>query len=77
MQNNWRPDLSEAEARALVEACMRVLFYRDKKATDEIQICKVTPMGVEMEPSYRINSEWQLDYFKNSTNELWRPIKIY
>lgn len=36
MQNAWRPDLTEQEARTLIEECMRVLFYRDKKASDEI-----------------------------------------
>ena len=42
MQNAWKDNLTEAEARTLIEACMRVMFYRDKKASDEIQICKVT-----------------------------------
>lgn len=57
---------------------MRVMFYRDKKATDEIQITTVTQAGgVKIEPSYKISSEWSLDWFKNSTNEFWRPIRIY
>ena len=76
-ENNWRADMSEEEARALIEDCMRVMFYRDKKATDEIQICKVTRAGVEIEPSYKIKSEWKLDWFKNMTNEHFRPIRIY
>lgn len=78
LQNAWRPDLSEDEARKVIEECMRVMFYRDKKATDEIQITKITQArGVEVEAPYRISSEWQLDWFKNMTNEFWRPIKIY
>lgn len=78
MQNTWRPDLSEAEAVKLLEECMRVMFYRDKKATDEIQITKVTQAGgVEIGQAYRISSEWKLDWFKNMTNEHWRPIRIY
>ena len=28
MREKWRPDLSEGEARALLEDCMKVLFYR-------------------------------------------------
>ena len=36
MQNAWKPDLSEAEARKVIEDIMRVMFYRDKKAADEI-----------------------------------------
>ena len=56
---------------------MRVLFYRDKKASDEIQICKVTEKGVEIEKSYKIASEWRLEWFREKTNEFWRPIRIY
>jgi hypothetical protein len=56
---------------------MRVMFYRDKKATDEIQITKITHAGVDIEKSYRIQSEWKLDFFQNSTNEHWRPIRVY
>lgn len=36
MQNSWRPDITEEEAKRLIEDCMRIMFYRDKKATDEI-----------------------------------------
>jgi 20S proteasome alpha/beta subunit len=36
MQNAWKPDLTEEDARKVIEDGMRVLFYRDKKATDEI-----------------------------------------
>jgi 20S proteasome subunit beta 7 len=36
MQNAWHPDISEQDARRLIEDCMRVLFYRDKKASDVI-----------------------------------------
>lgn len=55
MQNAWRPDLTEAEARSVIEDCMRVLFYRDKKASDEIQICTITKdQGVKIDNPYRI-----------------------
>lgn len=48
MQNAWRPDLTFEEARAVIENCMKVMFYRDKKASDEIQICTVTKEGVKI-----------------------------
>ena len=54
MQNSWRADISEEEARKVIEDCMRVLFYRDKKASDTIQICKVTKDGVNIEKQYKI-----------------------
>ena len=34
MQNNWRADMTEAEAVALMENCLRIMFYRDKKSHD-------------------------------------------
>ena len=36
MENKWNAFMTEAEARQLIEECMRVMFYRDKKATDDI-----------------------------------------
>ena len=34
--NNWKADMTEAEARKLVETCARVMFVYDKKALDKI-----------------------------------------
>jgi len=42
LREKWRPDLSEGEARALLEDCMKVLFYRDCRASSRIQLAKVT-----------------------------------
>jgi len=61
----------------VIEDVMRVLFYRDKKATDEIQICRITKAhGVEICPKYRIQSSWKLEFYEKSTNEFWRPMRI-
>ena len=40
MGEQWRPDLTEGEARALLEDCLRVLFYRDCRASSLIQLGK-------------------------------------
>ena len=42
MQNGWRADISEQEAKKLLSDCMRVMFYRDKKAADTIQFAVIT-----------------------------------
>jgi 20S proteasome alpha/beta subunit len=61
----------------LVEQCLRVMFYRDKKAADEIQICTITKKdGVKIHEPYKISSEWNLRYFKEMTNEHFRPMRI-
>ena len=74
MQNKWRANLTEAEARSIIEDCMRVMFYRDKKAHDNIQISTVTAAGVTMHEPFRLeNQMWNLEWFKNMTNEHFRP----
>ena len=78
LQNAWRPDLPESDARKVIEECMKVMFYRDKKASDEIQITTITKdRGVQIEAPYRIQGEWDLQFFREKTNEFWRPIRIY
>ena len=76
MQNAWREDLTEADARNIIEECMRVMFYRDKKALDNIQISTVTVAGVTMHDPYRIDSSWSLDWYKTMTNEKFRPLRV-
>ncbi|KAL8435651.1 hypothetical protein Efla_007284 [Eimeria flavescens] len=36
MRERHRPDMSEQEARSLLEECMRILFYRDCAASNEV-----------------------------------------
>ena len=38
MRAKWTPDLDEGEARALLEDCLRVLFYRDCRALNRVQV---------------------------------------
>ena len=45
LREQWRPDLTEGEARALLEDCMKVLFFRDCRASCRIQLAKVTADG--------------------------------
>ena len=40
LREKWRPDLTEGEARALLEDCMKVLFMRDCRASQRIQLAK-------------------------------------
>ena len=36
IRDRWRADLTEEEARQLLEDCMRVLFYRDCRASNKV-----------------------------------------
>jgi len=64
MREKYRPDLDEGEARALLEDCMRVLFYRDCRALNRIQIAKVTKdEGVLISDPYEIETDWKSSQF--------------
>jgi hypothetical protein len=36
IRDRWHTDMSEEEARTLLEDCMRVLYYRDCRATNKV-----------------------------------------
>ncbi len=38
LRNEWRSDLSQEEAKKLLEGCLRVLFYRDARALNRVCI---------------------------------------
>lgn len=61
LREKWRPDLEEGEARALLEDCMRVLFYRDCRALNRIQIAKVEmvdKVNALVSDPYEIETSW-------------------
>jgi len=64
LRNKWRPDLEEGEARALLEDCLRVLFYRDCRASDKIVLSKATAEGTLISDPYKIESDWSFQSFK-------------
>ena len=39
LRKGWRADMGEAEARKLIEDSMRVLFYRDTRASNKSARC--------------------------------------
>ena len=40
-ERRWRADMSETEARTLMEDCLRVLWYRDTRALNKVTIATV------------------------------------
>jgi 20S proteasome subunit beta 7 len=55
LREKWRPDLDEGEARALLEDCMKVLYYRDCRASARIQLAKVTREGCIISDPYLLD----------------------
>ena len=79
LANEWKEDIEENAARELLEKCLRVLFYRDKMASDRIQLAKITlEGGVQLCEPYQISSEWDLESFKTQfNNEKTRDMKQF
>ena len=75
--NRWRADMSREEAVTLIEDCMRVMFFRDKKAHDQIMISTIThEHGVQLGEFYRIEASSDYKSYHEQTNEFYRPMRI-
>lgn len=71
LREKYRPDLQEGEARALLEDCMRVLFYRDCRALNRIQIAKVDQEGtVLISDPYELDTQWDSASFVRPVADL-------
>jgi 20S proteasome subunit beta 7 len=58
MREKWHPQLTEGEARALLEDCMKVLFYRDCRASSRIQLAKCAGGQVLVSDPYQLETNW-------------------
>lgn len=59
IREKWNADLEEGEARALLEDCLRVMFYRDCRASNRIMIAKASDDGTVVSEPYEISHEWE------------------
>ena len=75
--NNWKPDMTYDEAKELIETCIRVMFIRDKKAFDQIQISTITfADGVKMGVPYKVVVSQNLPFFTERTNDYFSPLRV-
>jgi 20S proteasome subunit beta 7 len=64
LREHWRPDLSEGEARALLEDAMKILFYRDCRASPRITMSKCSwnqesnKVDVLVSEPYTLETQW-------------------
>jgi len=59
LRKAYKPDLTEKEARETLERCMRVLYYRDARALNRMQIGKVTAEETVISKPYELETEWK------------------
>lgn len=70
MRKEWRADLTEAEARALLTKCLQVLFYRNCYASPKVQFSKATRTGITIEEPIVIDHFWEHPTWLKATTEL-------
>lgn len=63
IRDRWRGDMTEAEARALLEDCLRVLWYRDCRALNRVQFAKVTAAGARVDEPLVLSAKWDFKSF--------------
>eukprot|EP00123_Amoebidium_parasiticum_P022386 comp8633_c0_seq1/m.3924 comp8633_c0_seq1/g.3924 ORF comp8633_c0_seq1/g.3924 comp8633_c0_seq1/m.3924 type:complete len:237 (-) comp8633_c0_seq1:91-801(-) len=54
------PQMNAEEAKQLLEECMKVMFYRDARASDRIEIANITAEGVTLIPAYSLQTNWEV-----------------
>ncbi len=55
--------MDEASARTLLEDCLRVLWYRDTRALNKVQIAKITTAGAAISDPYSLDAKWDFAAF--------------
>jgi 20S proteasome subunit beta 7 len=53
-------NMSEEDARKLLIKCMTVLFYRDARAINEIQIATITKDGPTISEPFKLETDWSI-----------------
>lgn len=65
LRKHWHPEMSEAEARLLLEQCITVCFYRYTLSINRYTLGKVTAAGVEISAPYELKTKWDYKLFIN------------
>ena len=63
IRESWKPDMSESDARALVEECMKILYYRDCRTINKITLAKITAEGGIVSEPFTLATKWDFQSF--------------
>jgi 20S proteasome subunit beta 7 len=53
-------EMTEEDAKKLLIECLTVLFYRDARAANEIQIATITKKGTNISEPFKIETNWEI-----------------
>merc|ERR550514_2432342 len=70
LRKHWKPDMSEADARALLTTCLQVLFYRDGRASNRVQFSTASKTGVKIEDPIKLDHFWSHPTWLKPTIEM-------
>uniref|UniRef100_A0A7S1T8K4 Proteasome subunit beta n=1 Tax=Compsopogon caeruleus TaxID=31354 RepID=A0A7S1T8K4_9RHOD len=63
LRKAYREDITVLEATKVLTDVMRVLFYRDARSSERIQITTVTAEGVTISPPTKLDTHWEFKRF--------------
>lgn len=63
LRKAYRPDITVEEAKKVIVDIMKVLFYRDARSLDRIQVATVTAAGVDISEPFQLETEWSYKAF--------------
>lgn len=60
LRNAQNDNMTEEEAHKLLVKCLTVLFYRDARASNQIQIATITKEGVNISEPFKVETDWSI-----------------
>ncbi|EER01811.1 20S proteasome subunit beta 7, putative [Perkinsus marinus ATCC 50983] len=70
MRRKHRNDMSEAEAREMLEECMNVLYYRDCYCSNKVKFATITAEGYKISNEVVLSGKWDYQRWITPTIEI-------
>lgn len=71
LREQWKPDMTEQQARDLMVSCLRVCFYRDCRSSNRVQFSKSTDTELVIEEPFSMDTYWGFEkWMKSTTNQI-------
>jgi 20S proteasome subunit beta 7 len=58
LRKYFKEGLTKEEAKEILEKCLRVLFYRDARTINKIQLATITAEGPWISEPYELSTDW-------------------
>lgn len=63
IRERYSDNMTKAQAKKLLDDCMRVLYYRDCRTLNKIQCAVVTADGIDVSEPYVLDTKWDYESF--------------